>query len=120
MLLYVGSCSIAITEYSTLFIQVNGDQRSEQRHINERLIYCALDQFVDVDKFLLKHNIHKSSLAKIDEFSHLEETIDHDGKRFLHNTQLAEKVTLYIRGRLSKAEQDGKLVYQHTRAKANS
>ena len=67
---------------------------------------------MDVDRFLLKNDIHKSSLVEIDEPSLLKETIDYDGKKYLHSTQLTEKVTMHIMGRLSKAEQDIKYVQQ--------
>lgn len=66
---------------------------------------------MDVDKFLLKHDVHKLSLAQIHEPSLLMKTVDCDGKRYIHSAQLTNKVTKYIRGRLSLAEQDKKYVY---------
>ena len=84
--------------------------RSEQHRLKEMLLSSSHDQFIEVDKFLLKHDIQDASLAVINEPLLIKETVDHDGKRYMHSVQLSGKIERYIKGRLSLAEQDARYV----------
>ena len=83
--------------------------RSEGHRLKEKLIQGSEEQFLDVEKFLLEHDVQRSLLAAIDKPIILE-SIDQDGKCYLHSMQLTEKVRTHIKGRLSLAENDARCV----------